>query len=164
MRNKGSVLIASLWALSLFSVLMTSLTFEGFQHTYLMKRELESLQSKAEFQSALGFFHQALLTDPKPHEDSSEDAWYGALDLPEPWKAINNAMKALKVGGSIVCYSPTTPQMQDTITEMNNHAGLTVTKIAEISEREWEVKERKVRPMSQSIGHSGFIMIARKIG
>ena len=67
---EGSVLIASLWALSIFSVLMTSLTFEGFQHTVLMKRELNELRSKAEFQSALALFTQTLFTDPKPHEDS----------------------------------------------------------------------------------------------
>lgn len=89
MRNKqekGSVLIASLWMLSIFSVLMTSLTFEGFQHTYLMKRELNGFQSKIDFGSALEIFRQALLTDPKPHEDSKQDSWYGTLDLPQEWK------------------------------------------------------------------------------
>ena len=36
-------------------------------------------------------------------------------------------------------------------------------KTSEIIEREWEVKERKVRPRSQAIGHSGFITFARKL-
>ena len=89
MRNKqekGSVLIASLWALSIFSVLMTSLTFEGFQHTFLMKRELKALQLKMDLRSALGIFTETLLADPKPHEDSREDSWHGTLDLPETWR------------------------------------------------------------------------------
>ncbi|MBI2142611.1 SAM-dependent methyltransferase, partial [Candidatus Woesearchaeota archaeon] len=30
-------------------------------------------------------------------------------------------------------------------------------------ERQWEVSERKVRPKSAAIGHSGFISFARKI-
>lgn len=88
MRNnpeQGSVLITSLWALSIFSVLMTSLAFESFQHVYLIKRELEGLRAKSQFQSALGLFTERLLQDPKPHEDSKEDTWYGRLDLPRPW-------------------------------------------------------------------------------
>jgi tRNA (adenine57-N1/adenine58-N1)-methyltransferase len=36
-------------------------------------------------------------------------------------------------------------------------------KTIEVSEREWDVNERKVRPQSQTIGHSGFMTFARKI-
>ncbi|MEK6968115.1 MAG: methyltransferase domain-containing protein [Nanoarchaeota archaeon] len=86
------------------------------------------------------------------------------LDLPEPWKAVENVNKALKAGGFLVAYSPTTPQVQDFVTETNKHQNLLVLKVVEIGEREWEVRERKVRPKSQSIGHSGFIVIARKVG
>ena len=86
------------------------------------------------------------------------------LDLPEPWKAVSNAAKALRAGGYLVAYSPTTPQVQDFVAEVLKHDGLIVLKVVEISEREWEVKERKVRPKSQAIGHSGFIVISRKIG
>ena len=85
------------------------------------------------------------------------------LDLSEPWNAVGNAAKALKAGGFLVAYSPTTPQVQDFVTEVSKHPGLMVIKVVEISEREWEVKERKVRPKSQAIGHSGFIVISRKV-
>ncbi|TAL52721.1 MAG: tRNA (adenine-N1)-methyltransferase [Nanoarchaeota archaeon] len=85
------------------------------------------------------------------------------LDLPEPWLAVGNAFSALKAGGFLVAYSPTTPQVQDFVIEVSKHSSLMVIKVVEISEREWEVKERKVRPKSQAIGHSGFIVIARKL-
>ena len=84
--KEGSVLIVSLWMLSLFSVFMTNLSFQGIQHIDLMKRELRGLEAKVDFDSALGLVSQAILTDPKPHEDSKEDSWYGTLSLPEPWK------------------------------------------------------------------------------
>ena len=35
------------------------------------------------------------------------------LYLPEPWKAIGSAKKALKAGGFLVSYSPTIPQSAD---------------------------------------------------
>jgi tRNA (adenine57-N1/adenine58-N1)-methyltransferase len=37
-------------------------------------------------------------------------------------------------------------------------------KTIEVSEREWDVIERKVRPKTQTIGHSGFMTFVRKIG
>ena len=86
------------------------------------------------------------------------------LDLPEPWKAIDSGTKALKVGGFMVAYSPTIPQISDFAEEARKRNELLVLKIAEIAEREWEAKERKVRPKSQAIGHSGFMVFVRKVG
>ena len=92
------------------------------------------------------------------------DADLVLLDLPEPWKAIESAAKALKVGGFIVAYSPTIPQISDFVEAARKKDELLVLKIAEIAEREWEANERKVRPKSQAIGHSGFMVIVRKVG
>ncbi|MFH0868519.1 MAG: methyltransferase domain-containing protein [Candidatus Woesearchaeota archaeon] len=85
------------------------------------------------------------------------------LDLPEPWKAINAAKKALKTGGFLVSYSPTIPQTADFVNEINNDKDFVHVKTSEILEREWEIDGRKVRPRSQQIGHSGFISFARRI-
>ena len=85
------------------------------------------------------------------------------LDLPEPWKAIDAATNALKVGGFIVSYSPTIPQVADFVSAAGKKRGLVVLKTIEIIEREWEVSERKVRPKSAAIGHSGFMSFVRKI-
>jgi len=85
------------------------------------------------------------------------------LDLPEPWKAINSAKNALKVGGFLVSYSPTIPQTQDFVNKINKDKDFVHIKTSEILEREWEVDGRKVRPKSQQIGHSGFISFTRRI-
>ena len=83
------------------------------------------------------------------------------LDLPEPWKALESAEKSLKAGGFLVSYSPTIPQVMDFVNTLDE--SFAYLKTSEIIEREWEVKERKVRPRSQAIGHSGFITFARKL-
>ncbi len=85
------------------------------------------------------------------------------LDLPEPWKAVGPATKALKVGGFIVSYSPTTPQVSDFVAATAKIKELVHVKTIEIIEREWEFNERVVRPLTQQIGHSGFLTFVRKI-
>ena len=89
------------------------------------------------------------------------DAFF--LDVPEPWQAIETAKKALKVGGFWVSYSPCVPQVADFVNTLAEHSCFHVIKTVEVLEREWDVKGRKVRPKSQSIGHSGFLTLVRKI-
>ena len=85
------------------------------------------------------------------------------LDVPEPWNAIENCAKALKPGGFIVSYSPSVPQVADFVNSIKKNDSFVYLKTVEISEREWEVEDRKVRPKSQGIGHSGFLSFARKV-
>ncbi|MFH2020664.1 MAG: rRNA adenine N-6-methyltransferase family protein [archaeon] len=82
------------------------------------------------------------------------------LDLPDPWGFFDMAGKSLKPGGFLISYSPTIPQVMDFVNKMP--PAFTHLKTSEIIEREWEVKDRKVRPLSQQIGHSGFLTFARK--
>lgn len=83
------------------------------------------------------------------------------LDLPDPWELIDVAKKSLKLGGFLVSYSPSVPQLMDFVNNLDD--SFHHVKSCEITEREWEVKDRKVRPLSQQIGHSGFLSFARKI-
>jgi len=85
------------------------------------------------------------------------------LDLPEPWKALEAADKALKAGGFIVSYSPTIPQVSDFVTAAAKNKNFLHIKTIEIIQREWEFNERIVRPKSQPIGHSGFLTFVRKV-
>jgi len=83
------------------------------------------------------------------------------LDLPDPWELIDVSKKALKIGGFLVSYSPTIPQVMDFVDKLDE--SFVYLKTSEIIEREWEVNKRKVRPRSQAIGHSGFLSFARRI-
>ena len=85
------------------------------------------------------------------------------LDVPEPWKALDNCAKALKPGGFLASYSPSVPQVADFVNQLRKNENFVYLKTAEITEREWEVEERKVRPKSTAIGHSGFLSFARKV-
>lgn len=90
-----------------------------------------------------------------------KDADLITLDLPEPWNALPHAKESLKIGGFLVSYSPSAPQMADFVNALPQ--GITHLKTIEIMEREWEVEGRKVRPKTAAIGHSGFLTFARRI-
>ncbi|MEK6920993.1 MAG: tRNA (adenine-N1)-methyltransferase [Nanoarchaeota archaeon] len=85
------------------------------------------------------------------------------LDLPEPWLAVDHALAALAFGGYLVSYSPCVPQVMDFVDKIRNTPAFLYLKTAVIGETEWDVVGRKVRPKSQSIGHSGFLTFVRKI-
>lgn len=85
------------------------------------------------------------------------------LDLPEPWKVLKNVDKALKVGGFIVSYSPTVPQVMDFVKEAGKNNNFVHIKTIELIKREWDVKERVVRPKTSIINHTGFLTFLRKI-
>lgn len=85
------------------------------------------------------------------------------LDLPDPWNAINACSGSLKHGGFIVSYSPTIPQVMDFVDALKTNGNFIYLKTSEIIEREWDVEDRKVRPKSIAIGHSGFLSVARRV-
>ena len=84
------------------------------------------------------------------------------LDLPEPWKALDSAAKALKTGGFAVAYCPTIIQASDFV-ESGRKKDFAHVKTIEVIEREWEVEQRKVRPKFMMLGHSGFLSFLRRI-
>jgi tRNA (adenine57-N1/adenine58-N1)-methyltransferase catalytic subunit len=78
------------------------------------------------------------------------------LDLPEPWRVDTSCVKS---GGVVIAYLPTITQVQDFCSQTT----LLVEKVVELIEREWYVHGKKVRPMSQMLGHTAFLIVARKV-
>ncbi|MFQ5621301.1 MAG: tRNA (adenine-N1)-methyltransferase [Candidatus Nanoarchaeia archaeon] len=85
------------------------------------------------------------------------------LDMGNPWDAVPTVDAALKVGGYLVSYSPTVPQVMDFVSDVGYNENFVLLKVSQVMESEWEVRGRKVRPKSGSIIHSGFLVFVRKI-
>jgi tRNA (adenine57-N1/adenine58-N1)-methyltransferase len=94
---------------------------------------------------------------------SEKDFDVFTLDVPDPWKAVKTAEKVLKIGGFLVCYSPCIPPLSDFLEEIKKNDSFEHIRTIEIIERDWEFDGRKIRPLSQQIGHSGFLSFVRKI-
>lgn len=85
------------------------------------------------------------------------------LDLPEPWKALNNAAKSLKIGGFLVAYLPQITQVIELVKHLNNHKNFVYTKALENIQRRWNIAKKIARPESRIIGHTAFIVFARRV-
>ncbi|MBI4149871.1 tRNA (adenine-N1)-methyltransferase [Candidatus Woesearchaeota archaeon] len=84
------------------------------------------------------------------------------LDLPEPWKCLEHAHKALKPGGFLVSYSPHITQILQLVNQATA-LGFTHMKTQETIERQWVVEGQRARPEYQMLGHTGFLAFFRKV-
>jgi len=92
-------------------------------------------------------------------EERGVDAVF--LDLSTPWLVVKNASDALKSGGSFVSFSPTINQVEKTVEELRAHDFVDVVAIEAIVRR-YRVKAGKTRPEMFMVGHTGYIVLARK--
>lgn len=82
------------------------------------------------------------------------------LDVPEPWRALGTAKKALKPGAWLVGYTPCTTQATKLVEALGDE--FFHVKTVELLEREWKVKGEAVRPESKDFQHTAFLTFLRK--
>ena len=85
------------------------------------------------------------------------------LDLPEPWRVVPHAARALRSGGLYLSYVPTVPQVMQTVQALEQSRIFTMVQTSETLLRTWNIKGRSVRPDHRMVAHSGFITVARKV-
>jgi len=84
------------------------------------------------------------------------------LDLPEPWQVVPHAAKGLVPGGIIVSFLPTILQVHELVRELRLQRTFEIIETMEVLIRNWVVRGRSVRADHRMIGHTGFIVTARK--
>lgn len=94
--------------------------------------------------------------------DLAKEADAAVIDIPNPWDAIENIKKVLKVGGHLCSYVPNVNQLERFVTEMR-HAGLKEVYSFETIQREMIVHEGGVRPSFEMLGHTGYLSVGRKM-
>lgn len=85
------------------------------------------------------------------------------LDLPEPWRVVPHAAKALRSGGIYLSFVPTVPQVMQTVEALERTVVFGMIETFETLLRTWSVQGRSVRPDHRMVAHSGFITVARKV-
>jgi tRNA (adenine57-N1/adenine58-N1)-methyltransferase catalytic subunit len=83
------------------------------------------------------------------------------LDLAEPWRVVPHAVKALRPGGLLAAFVPTIPQVQQLV-EALCEAGFVALEALEANHRRWHVAGRSARPEQRPVGHTGFLVFARR--
>lgn len=85
------------------------------------------------------------------------------LDVPEPWNVVKHAERVVRGGGSFAAYIPTVLQMHHLVLALEHARRWTDINCLETIERPWYVSPRSVRPEQSIIGHTGFLVFARRL-
>lgn len=85
------------------------------------------------------------------------------LDLPEGWRAVPHAAKALRPGGLLLAFFPTVPQLQTMAAAIEAEPLLRLQEVFETLHRPWRIEGASVRPELRMVAHTGFVMVARRL-
>jgi tRNA (adenine57-N1/adenine58-N1)-methyltransferase len=82
------------------------------------------------------------------------------LDLPEPWRVVPHAEKALRSGGILVAYTPSIVQVSQ-LRQALDSSDFQLAETVEVLNRTWHVEGASVRPDHRMVAHTGFLTHAR---
>ncbi|HEY7070046.1 MAG TPA: tRNA (adenine-N1)-methyltransferase [Acidimicrobiales bacterium] len=82
------------------------------------------------------------------------------LDLPEPWRVVKHAARALHRGGILVAYTPQITQAVQLRDELSGQ-GFGMVDTLEVLNRGWHIEGQSVRPDHRMVAHTGFLTHAR---
>jgi tRNA (adenine57-N1/adenine58-N1)-methyltransferase len=85
------------------------------------------------------------------------------LDMLAPWECIDAVAAALVPGGVVCAYVATTTQLSRVVETLREGGRFTEPHSSETMLRTWHVEGLAVRPDHRMIGHTGFLVTARRL-
>ena len=85
------------------------------------------------------------------------------LDMLAPWDCVDAVAWALAPGGLVCCYVATTTQLSRTVEALRGQGGFDEPAAWESLTRGWHVEGLAVRPDHRMVGHTGFLVTARRL-
>lgn len=125
------------------------------------KKALECARENLE---KAGLLHRVILKEQDVRMDLNVeplDSFF--LDIPDPWNALVNVSKVLKPSSTLLIYTPTINQVERTVIALQNTGLFRDVRVYELLLREYQVEPGAVRPLTRMIGHTGYIIFARRI-
>ena len=85
------------------------------------------------------------------------------LDMLAPWEVLAAVAAALVPGGVLVAYVATATQLSRVVEALREHGGFTEPAAWETLVRPWHVVGLAVRPEHRMVGHTAFLVSARRL-
>jgi tRNA (adenine57-N1/adenine58-N1)-methyltransferase len=85
------------------------------------------------------------------------------LDMLAPWECVEEAAEALVPGGLFVGYVATVTQLSRLSEELKSSGHFNEPEAFESMVRDWHLQGLAVRPEHRMIGHTGFLIVARRL-
>jgi tRNA (adenine57-N1/adenine58-N1)-methyltransferase catalytic subunit len=92
-----------------------------------------------------------------------DDADRVVLDMLAPWEYANASAGMLIPGGLVCCYVATTTQLARTVSALRDQGNFAEPAAWETMQRGWHVDGLAVRPEHRMVGHTGFLITARRL-
>ncbi|HZJ07911.1 MAG TPA: tRNA (adenine-N1)-methyltransferase [Nocardioidaceae bacterium] len=103
------------------------------------------------------------LRDGDVDADIAREVDRAILDMLAPWECIDAVADVLTPGGLVCAYVATTTQLGRTVETIRAHGGFTEPEPWESLVRDWHVQGLAIRPGHKMIGHTGFLVTARRM-
>lgn len=85
------------------------------------------------------------------------------LDMLAPWECVDLSARALRPGGVFLAYVATTTQLSATAEKLKEDGRFTEPESSETLVRGWHHEGLAVRPQQRMIGHTGFLIMSRRM-
>jgi tRNA (adenine57-N1/adenine58-N1)-methyltransferase len=85
------------------------------------------------------------------------------LDMLSPWEVLGTVATALLPGGVVCAYVATATQLSRTVEALRAHGAFAEPAAWETMMRDWHVEGLAVRPEHRMVGHTGFLVTARRL-
>ncbi|MFN3406398.1 MAG: tRNA (adenine-N1)-methyltransferase, partial [Caldimicrobium sp.] len=84
------------------------------------------------------------------------------IDLRKPWEILGAAYESLKGGHPLGILVPTANQVSETLKGLKELPFVDI-EVVEILLRNYKINPERLRPEDQMIGHTGYLIFAKKV-
>jgi tRNA (adenine57-N1/adenine58-N1)-methyltransferase len=149
---------------SLSSFLLRAIGDQGMLHSYERREDFAEI-AKQNVERYFGGPHPAWQLTVGDLQDnlSDTDVDRVILDMLAPWECLEAVSKALVPGGILCAYVATTTQLARTVESIREIGCFNEPTAWETMIRNWHIEGLAVRPDHRMIGHTGFLLTARRL-
>ncbi|WP_029149701.1 tRNA (adenine-N1)-methyltransferase [Microbacterium indicum] len=107
--------------------------------------------------------HEGDLAEALPRDVENGTVDRVVLDMLAPWEVLPAVSDALTPGGVVLCYVATATQLSRVAEFLRDYGSFTEPEASETMVRGWNVDGLSVRPDHRMVGHTGFLITARRL-
>lgn len=140
--------------------LLASVGEEGQVTTYEIREDFaEVAKRNVEMASLAGAWTLKIGNICKKIDEKDLDALL--IDIPNPWDCVGTAKQALRTGGRFCAFVPNVNQVEKGVHALRDN-GYSDVRAVETMQRDLVVHEGGVRPSFDMLGHTGYLVLARR--